>query len=374
MELQNYIDNNTDDYITKFKNLGLVVKNFSKENLILVKYKYDKELSENWMRYCRGCIINKLTNKIIFVPPIKAKNIEYPVNDLDILKNSDIEITNLIDGTMINLFYHNDKWIMSTRSDIGCLNKWNNRSNFKKMFEECIPDENFYNNLNKNYTYSFVLLHNKNRNVSYIMNNCIILIEVYNKDTLEKLNVKDINLENNLDINLDINLNTNILTLENLNFQLTNNLDINNYFLLSDFNFKGLNINVNNERYNIINPKFNYVKELCVNSTSLLEKYVHLKKNKNIKLYLNYFPEYVDVFKKYSDKYEIMINELYDNYVKKNITKEIKVNDIPFQLKPLTFELHGIYLKTKIKINKKIIENYIMSLDIYKIIFILKYY
>ena len=69
-----------------------------------------------------------------------------------------------------------------------------------------------------------------------------------------------------------------------------------------------------------------------------------------------------------------MINELYDNYVKKNITKEIKVNDIPFQLKPLTFELHGIYLKTKIKINKKIIENYIMSLDIYKIIFILKYY
>ena len=248
MELQNYIDSNIDDYITKFKDLDLTVKNFSKENLILVKYKYNKELSENWMRYCRGCIINKLTNKIIFIPPIKAKNIEYPINDLDILKNSDIEITNLIDGTMINLFYHNDKWIISTRSDIGCLNKWNNRLNFKKMFEECIQDNDFYNNLNKNYTYSFVLLHNKNRNISYIINNCIILIEVYNKDTLEKLNVKDINLD------------TNILTLENLNYQLTNILDINNYFLLSDFNFKGLNININNERYNIINPKFNYVK------------------------------------------------------------------------------------------------------------------
>ncbi|MBH10022.1 MAG: hypothetical protein CMG74_06670 [Candidatus Marinimicrobia bacterium] len=362
MELQNYIDSNIDDYITKFKDLDLTVKNFSKENLILVKYKYNKELSENWMRYCRGCIINKLTNKIIFVPPIKAKNIEYPINDLDILKNSDIEITNLIDGTMINLFYHNDKWIISTRSDIGCLNKWNNRLNFKKMFEECIQDNDFYNNLNKNYTYSFVLLHNKNRNISYIINNCIILIEVYNKDTLEKLNVKDINLD------------TNILTLENLNYQLTNILDINNYFLLSDFNFKGLNININNERYNIINPKFNYVKELCINSTNLLEKYIYLKKNKNIKIYLNFYPELVNIFKNYSDKYEIMINELYNNYVKKNITKEIKLNDIPFQLKPLIFELHGIYLKTKIKINKKIIENYIMSLDIYKIIFILKYY
>ena len=33
-----------------------------------------------------------------------------------------------------------------------------------------------------------------------------------------------------------------------------------------------------------------------------------------------------------------MINELYDNYVKKHITKEIEYNDIPFQLKPLIFK------------------------------------
>ena len=63
MELQNYIDSNIDDYITKFKDLDLTVKNFSKENLILVKYKFNKELTEEWMKYCKGCIIDKLTNK-----------------------------------------------------------------------------------------------------------------------------------------------------------------------------------------------------------------------------------------------------------------------------------------------------------------------
>ena len=51
MELQNYIDSNIDDYITKFKDLDLTVKNFSKENLILVKYKFNKELTEEWMKY-----------------------------------------------------------------------------------------------------------------------------------------------------------------------------------------------------------------------------------------------------------------------------------------------------------------------------------
>ena len=363
MELQNYIDSNINDYITKFKDLDLTVKNFSKENLILVKYKFNKELTEEWMKYCKGCIIDKLTNKLIFVPPMKAKNIAYPIsNEIDIFNNNDIEITNLIDGTMINLFYHNNKWIMSTRSDIGCLNKWNNKKNFKDMFEECIPDNNFYEKLDKNLTYSFVLLHKSNRNISFIITQCIILIEVYNKNTLEKENIDKINLE------------PYIYSLEKLDYHIKNIDDINNYFLLADFNLKGLNININNQRYNIINPKFNYVKELCINTTNPFEKYIYLKQKNLIQIYLNYFPEVSTQFETYSNKYDIMINELYDNYVKKHITKDIEYNDIPFQLKPLIFKLHGIYLKDKKKINKKKVDTFIMSLEIYRILFVLNYY
>ena len=363
MELQNYINNNIDDYINKFRNHGLVVRLFSKENLILVKYKFNQKLSEDWMKYCRGCIINKLTNQLIFIPPIKAEEIKYPISNettLDLF-NENVNITTLIDGTMINLFYHNDKWIMSTRSDIGCLNKWNNKVNFKKMFEESIGDQNYLDKLDQNLTYSFVLINKKNRNISTIKENCIILIESYYKNTFKKIILSDINnILNNQD---KINLN-NFKSIE----------EINNFFLLLDYNYKGLNININNIRYKIINPKFKFVNELCVNCTELLKKYIYLKINNNINFYLNYYPEHKREFNNYSEKYDIMINELYDNYVKIKITKTINIKEVPFQLKPLIFDIHKIYLNNKKKINKIIINNYILSLDIHKIMFILNYY
>jgi hypothetical protein len=44
---------------------------------------------------------------------------------------------NLVDGTMINLFNVNNEWLLSTRSNIGCTNKWSQGINFKEMFDEC---------------------------------------------------------------------------------------------------------------------------------------------------------------------------------------------------------------------------------------------
>ncbi len=370
MELQNYIDNNLNNYVSEFKNKGLIVKNFNKDNLILVKYKFNETLSENWMRYCRGCIIDKSTNKLVFIPPIKSQEIEYPITENDLTDTENIQFTNLVDGTMINFFYHNDKWFMSTRSDIGCLNKWSNKVNFKKLFEESIGTDNFYDFLSPNFTYSFVLLNKNNRNVSHIENNCVILVEVYNKLTFEKID----NLRATL--HEQIYSNNSVYTLENLKIDFDSIESINNYFLSSNFNFKGISVSTTNNRYKILNPLFTEVKEMCINSTNLFEKYLHLKKNKNIKKYLNYFPENQDKFKDYSSKFNIMINELYSNYVNKHIKKEINIKDVPYQLRPLLYDIHKIYIdnnRSK-KINKIVIEEYVLSLDNYKILFVLNYY
>ena len=69
-----------------------------------------------------------------------------------------------------------------------------------------------------------------------------------------------------------------------------------------------------------------------------------------------------------------MISELYDNYCKINISKEIELKDVPFQLKPLIFDIHKIYLTYKKKITKKMIDKFIVSLDLNKILFIMNYY
>jgi hypothetical protein len=369
MELQNYINNNLDNYVSEFKNKGLIVKNFNKDNLILVKYKFNEVLSEDWMKYCKGCIIDKLTNKLIFIPPVKSQKIEYPITENNLSNTENIQFSNLIDGTMINLFFHNNKWIMSTRSDIGCLNKWNNKTNFKNMFEESIGNNNFYDYLSTNFTYSFLLLNKNNRNISYIENNCVILIEVYNKSTFEKMdNIR-------ATMNEEIYINNSVHTLDDLKLNFDSIEAINNYFLSSNFNFKGINININNNRLTLINPNFIKVKKLCINTTNLHEKYIYLKKNKNIKEYLIYFPEVGQKFLNYSNQFTIMINELHDNYIKKHIKKEINIKEVPYQLRPLLYDIHKIYIDSdrNKKINKLIIEEYVLSLDIYKILFVLNY-
>ena len=62
---------------------------------------------------------------------------------------------------MINLFYHQNEWLVSTRSEIGGYNKWNNKKSFVlTMFDECSKLD--YELLNKNMSYSFVMKHVEN--------------------------------------------------------------------------------------------------------------------------------------------------------------------------------------------------------------------
>ena len=68
------------------------------------------------------------------------------------------------------------------------------------------------------------------------------------------------------------------------------------------------------------------------------------------------------------------MKELYDTYVNVNIKKDLDKKDIPFQLRPLVYELHGIYLKNKQKINLLKVNDYINSLEPDRLTFILKYY
>ena len=357
MELQKFINDN-ENYIDEFKKKGLVVKRFSKENLILVKYKFNENLEEEWFKYCRGCIIDIKTNKLILVPPMKSEELSEDIIE-NTIKDINYNISYLLDGTMINIFFHNNEWLMSTRSDIGCLNKWNNKLNFKNMFLKTINNDNFYNELDINNTYSFLLQHKLNRNVSQINDNYVYIIEVKNKESLESLEIPKL---------------TNILNMESLNLVINNIYDIQSLFSSFSYNLKGLNINLTNKRYKLLNPQFIYVRDICVNTTDLMKKFIYLKKTNNVNNYLNYYSEYKNNFENYNTKFNIMINELYDNYCKLYISKNIIIKDIPFQLKPLMFEIHNIYKTYNKKINKKIIEKYIITLDLNRILFIINYY
>ena len=123
-----------------------------------------------------------------------------------------------------------------------------------------------------------------------------------------------------------------------------------------------------------INHAFTDVKNLKTNSNNTLFNYCTHKKNNTVQLFLYYFGEYRNDFMKYDTVYDIFKKKLYDTYVNVNIKKELEKKDIPFQLKPLIYELHGIYLQTKQKINSKKVEDYIINLEPNRLTFVLKYY
>ena len=181
MNLQQLIESGV--YINEFKKHKLIYRKYPDLNLMIVKRKYGLPYSEEntWLNYCRGLVIDYVNHKIVFCPPVKSKEIRTFADFIEIPYSTNY--SELIDGTMINLFYHNKQWLLSTRSNIGCKNKWSTDINFGKMFSECSLNLD-YDSFNKEYTYSFVMRHTKNRIISPVKENQLYLVEVHNNGKL----------------------------------------------------------------------------------------------------------------------------------------------------------------------------------------------
>ena len=315
----------------------------------IFRYDYSKKdnITESlFENHSRGMVIDKDDN-ILFLSPIKAEEISIE----EYFKNfSDIEVEPNIDGVMVNMFYDNE-WILSTRGSIGGYNKWDAFMNFKNMFDEC---KNFeYDDLDKRYTYSFVVRHKNNRNVGKILYNEVYLVEMRDIKTLDKIDKNQYN---------EIFNTVNGIKLED------NKEDI-----FRTYEFKGYTFYRNNIRYKITNNLYDYVKEIKGSHNDKIINYLELRKNRKVQEYLKYYPEDIELVKDIDDKIDELINAIYVQYVNLKINKNIEMKDIEYHIKPCIGDIHDIYKQTQIKINKKIINKYINDLSIYKLKFILNY-
>ena len=180
MELQSFINQN-DDYLHKLKKQNVYLRKYTHLGLCIIKTYYNREydyVKNPWLKYCRGAVINLQTNRLVCIPPCKAT--KESNNIQEIIENYDESniYEPLLDGTMINMFYHNDEWLISTRSNIGGKNSWDGNRSFLELFLE-INGNDWFSKLNKEQCYSFLLIHKNNRNVSFVNFNQIFLIESY---------------------------------------------------------------------------------------------------------------------------------------------------------------------------------------------------
>jgi len=354
MELQQFIDSNK-EYSNLFKKEGLKVVKY--KNLIIVKNYYDKPLTFNdetdyWKMYCRGAIIDTIKNIVICVPPVKSI-----LTDMD--KGITFvggEIQCLVDGTMINFFYTNGEWLLATRSEIGGHNKWINKKSFKKMFEECCDID--MNLLDKDCSYSFVMRHKENRNVSPIKENEVYLVEVYKFNYhLPSKGIERLTLDQYPS------------SIQKISTESASNMES----MINNFEIKGYTVKEDNKRYKIVNPEFERVKSLKINMNNELLNYIELRKNGNLKEYLKYYPEHSKLFEEYRSQIHNLSNSLYNNYKDCFIFKKKEKKELPYHLKPFVNEIHKKYLENKKPTTWQDIKDYIHNLPSKRLVFALNY-
>ena len=355
MELQTYI-NNHENYISDFKNLGFKVNSY--KNLRIVSYPYDKKPEYNseddmYKLYLKGAVIDINTNRVICLPPIKSLDIPEEEGNLD-----DSVYQSLIDGTMINLFYNGEKWLISTRSEIGGYNKWTNKKPFRQMFDECCELE--CDSLDKNMSYSFVMKHIENRNISPVTRNELILVEIYkfSEDAIKRLRHNEYP---------DLNCTINDSYTDRGEFMKSFQGPVIPYYI------KGYTVKCGNLRYKWINPYFEEVKGLKINMNNHLLNYVELRRNGNLKKYLRYFPEHNHLFNNYKDKIHGLTNDLFTTYKNIFVHKSMDKNEIPYHLNPLAYDIHKRYLQTKIPTNWESVKDYIHTVPSKKLVFAMNY-
>ena len=352
MELQTYINNHS-DFISEFRSQGFKINTF--KDLKIISYPYDKEpLYESnldfYKLFLRGVVINK-ENKIICLPPVKSFELS---DNSNISTENEIIYETLLDGTMVNLFYHRDKWLISTRSEIGGYNKWNNKKSFREMFDECCNlDENM---LDKSISYSFVMKHKENRNVSPIYDNILILVEAYqfNENIIKRLDISQF---------------------KHFNCEVVDQYKSKDDFMkfyegpVIPYYIKGYTIKSGPYRYKWLNPYFEEVKNLKINMNNHLLNYIELRRNNNLKKYLRYFPEHCHLFNSYKTKIHQLSNELFNIYKNVYVHKTSEKKDIPYHLNPLVYDIHGKYLSTKETTTWQTVKDYIHTMPSKKLVF-----
>jgi hypothetical protein len=286
--------------------LNVVNKSYNINNKIykLLHYKKSSLTNDNinTIGNFRSVIVDDENNMVMFSPP---KSINYNIfyNKYNDVQNK-CKVEEIIEGTMINLFYINNKWEISTKTTIGANNSFfknfdsqihnvTKPKTFREMFIESCKEVNLdLSLLNKSYNYSFVMQHNENRIVKPIYSIYLYLVKVYKIDNIEKV-VYEIDIKK--DKLYDILCSTTSIKFpteyENTETSELSFDELPNRYGSKNTRFDCLGVMIyspDGNRTKIRNPVYEEIKQLRGNQPKLQYHYLTLKKNKNIKKYLYY--------------------------------------------------------------------------------------
>jgi len=326
----------------------------------------------------------------------------------------EIEITEIIEGTMIQLFYDPSikTWNIATKNAIGCdysyyrTNYENNGENldnitFREMFLEAIhehKDSHLNNswlveNLNKKYCYNFVLQHPKNHIVlsieeprAYLVaiyniesSNSVRLLPlystVYNSPELTKLN--DYQVFFLPKIHDFSNYISPVIISGQLYYRCYEALELVKEITLAPLGYMLVDT-VSGDRTSIGCDYYERLKEIRGNHPNLQYQYLSLLRTNKLNEFLQYFPMYKNLFWNFYKQLTAFIQYIHQGYIQHYILKQPRPDTMSRHLWFHIYQIHHeIYLPSlstseKKKINKKIIWDYFSEIEPAVLLFALR--
>ena len=308
--------------------------------------KYDKNYltDDSYSTFGKFRSIIYRNGKILSYSPPKAMKLDDFKEKFNV---TECYAEEFIEGTMINVFYdkENENWEIATKSSVGArVRFFNNAPTFADMFYETCTYHNMeFKNLDKTYTYTFIMQHPNNRIVMPILYPTLYLIRVYK---IDGFNIHEIAMNEINSSNVGNYLSTCNIHLP-IKYPITSFDDIEKYFasMNTPYYYPGIMIyHTSGERAKIRNPTYEDVRMLRGNQTKLQYQYLWLRKEGKVRDYLIYYPENKHVFSIYRELVHRYTNNLYSNYVDCYIKKMKPLKEFPHEYKVNMFKLHKLYL------------------------------
>ena len=301
-------------------------------------------------------------------------NIMSPVGDEN---TNEWDVEEFVEGTMINMFWTEKGesccWEIATKSTVGGNVTFFSPKNpkdtveirekdtFRNMFfDTCSKIGLDYANFPKEFMYSFVLQHPKNRIVLPITEAKIYLIGLYmiNQDTLEVNQLNRAGFVKKYCCDL-------VLTPKSL---FSTDYTVAGFMkefasMNSPYNLMGVVFNnmVTGERMKLRNPNYELVKNTKGNENKLMLQYLSLRHGGCVADYLKSFPEYKGDFAVYRNSVHAFTKNLHQNYLDCFVFKKKPFGEFPQQYKKYMIMLNKKYVEELRENRNCVTFNYVME-------------
>jgi hypothetical protein len=327
-----------------------------------VEYGYEK--------YVRSVILNADRRIVCFSPPMCEPRPKSKTNksDLSDVKRWDLDVSKVrfaeefVEGTMINLFYNSSNdvqsWEFSTRNTVSPAEKRANESGivdkkcFRRMFfEACVAVGLKFDDLPKEYSYSFVLQHPDNTIVAPVKSMALYIVAIYYIDgtTAYEMDRSVVKWSTFSSVRHPARFGFN----GEEDFKKIINVWASSSSL---YYYPGVMFRTyDGARYKYRNQNYEYTK----NAKGSIEKsrfvYLHLKKLGGLKRHFEKYPEDEVIFFQHETNFYNYVHNLHKNYMECYIYKKKALKEYGVEYTKNMFQLHEQY-KMMLRTNGKCVK------------------